>query len=409
MKKILLAALCALFIFFGTGGVPTFSQTVQSTKEIDELNKKIQQNKDKIKQLEDTIGSYKKTIEAKQLEAVSLQNQLSIIDTRIDQVGVEIQVAKDKLETTRLELDLLNFGIADKTKELERHKAMLQSLIKNIHSDDQKNTLEILLTEENLAIFFSQLKNLEDVYSDVGRATAALRTSRGQLMEKQVEVSKRKKNLEDYTAELNEKRQDLNEQMNARKGLLADTRSSEKKYQTLLDGLKREYQSVENEVRSYEEQVRKKLAEQEKIKTVPVGDVDFVWPVPSRYITARFRDPSYPYRRVFEHNAIDIRAAQGTPVKAASSGYVGQARRCTSSTCYAYVLLIHTSNLSTVYGHLSSILVSNEQYVNKGDIIGYSGGTPGTVGAGPFVTGAHLHFEVRLNGIPVDPLGYLAE
>jgi murein DD-endopeptidase MepM/ murein hydrolase activator NlpD len=154
--------------------------------------------------------------------------------------------------------------------------------------------------------------------------------------------------------------------------------------------------------------VKKKLEDQNKIKAIDTS-ISFEWPVSSRYITARFHDPNYPFRNVFEHNAIDIRASYGTPVKAASSGYVGRARRCTLSSCYAYILLVHTGNLSTVYGHLSKILVEDDQYVNKGEVIAYSGGTPGTVGAGPFVTGAHLHFETRLNGIPVDPLGYLVQ
>ena len=133
------------------------------------------------------------------------------------------------------------------------------------------------------------------------------------------------------------------------------------------------------------------------------------WPTPSRYVTAYFRDPSYPYRHVFEHNAIDIRASQGTALKAAASGYVARARFCQTASCYSYIMIVHSGGISTVYGHMSEILVQTDQFVARGDTIGYSGGTPGTVGAGPFVTGPHLHFEVRKNGIPVNPLSYLVK
>jgi murein DD-endopeptidase MepM/ murein hydrolase activator NlpD len=292
---------------------------------------------------------------------------------------------------------------------IAQQKKMIDSMVRKIEADDQKNYVEIFLTNNSFAEFYNASKSLEDVYADIGRSVKSLRLAKEELSNKKMQVDERKKTYEDLKNQLVNKKQDLNEQKGAKKTLLADTKASEAQYQTLLDNLKKQHQTVEDDIRKYEDQVRKKLAEQKGAKNIPIGDVVFDWPVPSRYITAYFHDPKYPFRNVFEHSAIDLRAAHGTPVRAAASGYVGRARGCTLSSCYAYVLLVHTGSLSTVYGHLSKIAVDDDQYVNKGDIIGYSGATPGTVGAGPFSTGAHLHFETRLNGIPVNPLGYLVQ
>jgi murein DD-endopeptidase MepM/ murein hydrolase activator NlpD len=131
------------------------------------------------------------------------------------------------------------------------------------------------------------------------------------------------------------------------------------------------------------------------------------WPVASHMVTATFHDPNYIFRAIFQHDAIDIAIPQGMPVYAAKDGVVAVTKIDKNSIDYAYVLLTHKHNLSTVYGEVSKVLVKEGETVKRGQLIAYGGGLPGTVGAGAYTTGPHLHFSVRLNGIPVDPLLYL--
>jgi murein DD-endopeptidase MepM/ murein hydrolase activator NlpD len=98
------------------------------------------------------------------------------------------------------------------------------------------------------------------------------------------------------------------------------------------------------------------------------------------------------------HTGIDISVAYGTPIHAAALGNVIYAGWMDG---YGNLVFIdHGRGLSTGYAHQSSIAVSNGQTVTQGQVIGY-------VGCTGHCFGPHLHFEVRVNGAPVDPLGYL--
>ncbi len=403
-----LASFFVLFFLLVAGNfvLPSISVVRASTEEeIQALNDKIAAQKEKIKELDGTIDKYKKNIAATQLEATSLKNQLSILDNRVAQTEADIEQTKAKIAEADLQIQALNITIGDKEAIMDRQKALVAKMVQSIQAEDQKNYLEIMLTNRNFADFFSQLTYLEGVYSDLGKSVKNVRLSKEELDAKQKQVVERQKAYEELEKQLVQKRTDLDDQVNNKQTLLSQTRNSEQKYQALLSSLKKQYAAEQAEINSNEAAIRKKLEDQKKIQ--PSGDVDMRWPLANRYITAYFHDSTYPFKNVFQHSAIDLRSPQGSPVRAAASGYVGVARKCTLSSCYAYVLIIHTGNISTVYGHLSRIDVKPDQFVTAGDIIGLSGATPGTVGAGPFTTGPHLHFEVRLNGIPVDPLGYL--
>jgi murein DD-endopeptidase MepM/ murein hydrolase activator NlpD len=98
------------------------------------------------------------------------------------------------------------------------------------------------------------------------------------------------------------------------------------------------------------------------------------------------------------HTGADMRASAGTPIRACRSGTVVIAG---SQGGYGNAVVIdHGGGMATLYAHQSRIAVSNGQQVSAGQIIGYVGSTG-------MSTGAHLHFEVRLSGNPVDPAPYL--
>ncbi|HQF57172.1 MAG TPA: peptidoglycan DD-metalloendopeptidase family protein [Candidatus Magasanikbacteria bacterium] len=410
MKKFLLFILLFSGFIFGPNFV--FSQINEvggNTAEIEQLNKAIAEKKAKIKDLEDSIIVYKEKIKQTQLESTSLKNQMSLISNRIAKVELDIKASEERLEFINLEIEVLSLEIENKENLIKKQKMILGEMIRTLYYNGNKNYLEIAATYDNFSDFYSELQYLRTVEQSLGKNVTSLQIATNDLQNKKTQNEEKKKSYENLKKDLLEKKKDYNDQKFLKQDLLNKSKSNEKTYSALLNNLNTQYRQIENEISSIEAEVRRKLAEQNKLSKINDDITKLSWPTQSRYITAYFHDPDYPYRHIFEHSGIDIRAAQGTPIKATASGYVGTAKYCSSASCYSYVLLIHSNGLATLYGHLSKIIVSADKFVTRGDIIGYSGGTPGTVGAGPFVTGPHLHFEVRKNGIPTNPLNYLVK
>ncbi len=133
------------------------------------------------------------------------------------------------------------------------------------------------------------------------------------------------------------------------------------------------------------------------------------WPVdPDSGLTAFFHDGGYQATFGVDHYALDIRARQGSEIHAPADGVVQGVIYNPDSTRYAYILVAHRMGVSTLYGHISAPAVEVGDFVARGQLLGYSGGAPGTPGAGGRTTGSHLHFEVWQDGVRVDPLLYLS-
>lgn len=393
-----------IFVFFSTNNFVIGQNEEQTNDEIKMLNNEIQAQKDKLKDIQEKQKIYSNTIKQKQKEKANLNNQLAILENRLAKAELDIESAEIEINRINLEINKVNIEIENKNNEIKKEKEHIGNILKLIYKQNNVNTLEIILLNDSLVDFLNQVKYLEDINKEISDSLQELKKYKKQLDKDKQNLNKKNNELLKLKKELENKKETLDSEQQNKIFILDQVKGSEKQYQKLLSQARQEQAQAAADIISIEKVVR------EKVKQLSGGKLEFndnglIWAVTKNVITAYFHDPEYPFRYIFEHPAIDIRAAQGTTIKAAASGYVARAKNAGKG--YSYIMIIHGNGLSTVYGHVSKIYVKEDEYVVQGQAIGASGGMPGTPGAGRLTTGPHLHFEVRLNGIPVNPLEYL--
>lgn len=373
-----------------------------SAVDISDLESKIREKRQSIDELERQQRIYEETITKKRQEALSLRNQIGLLDNQIEKAALDIDKLELQIESLGLEVAELELEIEAKDFEIRQQKERLSELLRVLHRYSRQTILEISLLNETFSEFYNQLKYLETVEEEAKRSLDTIEGLRQDLENERNLREEKKRSSEEKQQQLEIERKGLESQQTYREDLLQDTKQSEATYEKLLHQAKQEQLNANADIQSLEYQIRQRLSQDQQL---PQGPTAFVWPVPSRTITAYFHDPSYIFRRYFEHPAIDVATPQGMSIRAAASGFVARAKN--AGLGYSYIMIIHGDNLSTVYGHVSQISVVENDFVVQGQVIGAAGGTPGTPGAGRLTTGPHLHFEIRLSGIPIDPLGYL--
>jgi murein DD-endopeptidase MepM/ murein hydrolase activator NlpD len=392
-----------------TGSAVSVSATTTLEDDFSDIingyQKQIQAKKDAIDQMKAQMDAYQKQIDTERETAASLDNQLALVGNKVAQTQIDINSNQDEIDATNLEIASLQEQIEDKTRKIMSQRDLIGDFLRAIQKSDARTPMDLLLTEKTISDFFNDVQFLQESQRELKNAIDVATTLKTDLEDRETQQSAKRQHLEDIVTALKDDQVSLTEDQQAKQALQDQSQVAAARYSYELASLKREANNANSDITEIDKRLRKTLNDQ-KLQQLSGGPGGWGWPVdPSRGISAYFHDPDYPFRYVFEHPAIDIRTAQGTPVKAAKGGYVATAKD--AGMGYSYVMIIHDNNMSTVYGHLSRIIAQADTYVEKGDIIGYSGGTPGTPGAGLLTTGPHLHLEFRVAGIPVDPLGYL--
>jgi len=385
------------------------STTDQDQQLLNDINQQIDDREKKIEDLQKQIEQYKQNIATKQKEKLGIESEISLIDDRINKKNLDIEAQENIIEKLILEITDLETKIADKEEEILLEKDDLSGMIRKMYEYDQKTYLEVTIGNNNFSEYFTQLKYIEKLENSTKDALDHLKTLKSTLEGQRNNLNDKKTEVESEKAKLEGERGELEGEKSYKDQLLFDTKLDEAKFQQLVEQVRQEQVQTNSEISNLEREAQQRMNNDDFVGLggdIIQGDASLTWPVNPKYgISCGFHCADYPFKRWFEHSGMDIRNPQGSPIGAAASGYVVIAKD--AGMGYNYILIEHGDGLATLYGHVSRIDVSPEQYVRAGEIIGLSGGMPGFPGTGKFSTGAHLHFEVRVNGIPDDPLKYL--
>lgn len=391
----LIAGICILMLPVGWP-LPSFAETSAEITEL--LNGK----KQEIEQLKKQIETYQKNIDAKKREASTLKNQLSILQSQIAKSELDLQKTAAQISEVQLEIKDKTRQIAGKEDDIGKRQISLGATLRDIDKNDHDNSLQIFLLNNSLSDYFNQLEYSKELQVKLTQSLKDLKDEKKALVLQQQDLENKNNKLTDLKSNLTLQQQELSGQKTFKNNLLVQTQNSEKKYSLLYQKALAEQNAISNDIAALEKKARAKLNEGQR---PALKEGDLTWPVSQNTITTYFHDPEYPFRYIFEHPAVDIRAKQGSPIAAPAEGYVLTVKN--GGMGYSYIAILHANGVSTVYGHVSKIYVNTDEFVSRGEIIGLTGGMPGSPGAGPLTTGPHLHFEVRSNGIPVNPLDYL--
>lgn len=399
IRRIFLISSLVSILALGQGGFSVFAQS--AADEVQSINDQISGQKARLEQIQQQIETLKRSIEKKQQEARSLQQANELLENRIEKTELEIDAANKEIALVTDEIRSLETQRREAEEQLARQRELLERLLQKLEMEDRVSNLTLFFGEEPFSRVFDQWQYLNDVRQDVQGAVTETRRLKADLDERQAKKEAALASVKALEQTLSKTQERLEGERIAKEQLLVQTRASEANYATLVRELRQESQAIDRELASLQSKLEKRLLERDLS-----GESTLLsWPfIPPRGISAGYHDREYPYRHLFEHSGIDLPTSVGTPVGAAAPGYVAWTREGRSYGYY--VLVVHANGIATLYAHLSKILVEPDQFVSRGESVGLSGGRPGMRGAG-LSTGPHLHFEVRKNGIPVNPMPYL--
>ena len=360
---------------------------------IEELRREIEIKRAEKEKLLEENKKLEAQIQETGKQARTLQTAVRSLDTTQRKLQNDLKLTETKISSTELEIKKLALEINDRQSQISINREVIARTLRTLRDADYRSFVASVLMNKNIGEFWNSIDTLKKFQSSIQEAISELRQLKTELEGKKGETEVQKKDLVGFKTDLSEQKVVVEQNKKAKQTLLNETKNKEAEYKKLLERNIELGKQFEKELFEYESQLRA-VIDKSKLPSERSGVIS--WPLDNIFITQRF-GVTVDSKRLYvsgSHNGVDFRATVGTQVEAVLSGVVeGIGNTDEQSGCYSYgrwVLIKHPNGLSSFYAHLSSARVSPGQSVNTGDIIGLSGGQPGTSGAG-YSTGPHLH------------------
>ncbi len=386
MRKIL-CVVCILLISFVT--TFTYAENENSSNETENttVSTDLQTQRDLLKQQLDQATVDLSTIQTDLSE--NLQ-QIQKLDDKISSAEQELSEQESKIEELKKSINDVEEQLDTVTEKYNKQKDLFEQRIVALYEAGEIQYLDVLVKSTSLTDFISTYYQISEIAQSDEELLEDIEQKR-----KTIDLSKRK---------LENEKNSLADILETQTRLTRTLQNTKVIRESFITRLSEEEQAKQKEIddynTQYEEVNRQIIASvMEGINTEYIGG-ELAWPVPGyTRITSEYKMRVHPITGVYKlHTGVDISAPMGANFIAANDGVVIKAEM---NGAYGNMVVIdHGGGISTLYAHGSEILVHVGQTVKRGEAVL-------KVGSTGYSTGAHAHFEVRINGVTTNPLPYI--
>ena len=414
----IIAVFLAILLLGGLGLsiISSLISSVHASQELDELQEQQQANKEEQEALEsqrndlasqksalmNTIAALDKSIETIQAEKEAYDQMIRLTELELDNLAAQIELLEQQIDFKRKEYDA---AVAEEEKQWEIFKLKFRAM------EERGNISYFEILFDDLTDFsdlLTRMDMIDEIVAEDAGVIDTMEQAKQEVVLAQQALYDAKAECEDKQQVQQDKQDELVRLIDEATARIAELEDEKAAQEASAAELQEKIRALEQQIKLEKEEdarIAARIEELERLELLKNAGVTatgtYLWPsASSYYVTSTYGMRLHPilgYTRM--HYGIDIGADYGTKIYASDGGVV-----ITSEESYSYgkyVMIAHGNGRYTLYAHMSQRLVSVDDVVSQGDVIGY-------VGATGYATGPHIHFEIYENDVRVDPLQFFS-